>query len=560
MSVPDENRLNFIDYLVFALVLTISALIGVYYKLSGGRQRTTDEYLLANKQMSVIPVSFSLMASFLSAISLLGVTAENYMFGTQFLVINFAYLLGTPIVAYVFLPVFYKLKVVSIYEYLEHRFNRNVRLLASLVFTSQMIIYMSIVLYAPALALNAVTGLSKWTAIISVGIVCTLYCTIGGIKAVIWTDVFQSLLMFTAMIIIVIKGTYDVGGLDVVWERARLTDRLQLFNLDPNPMTRHTVWSLLLGGVFIYASIYGVNQTQVQRMLTLKTLRKSQLSLLMSWPITFLLALLTAFTGLVIFANFWRCDPLVKHHISKADQLLPYYVMKSLSSYPGVPGVIIAGIFCGALSSVSSFVNSLAAVSLEDYVKLFFGKRLTPKTETIVTKLLAMFYGLLCVLLTVVADQMPGLLQASLIVFGVVGGPLLMLFTAGMCCPTCNSCGALTGFIVSLIVGFWIGFGNLLFGAKPIPLSQSIEDCPDIGFNTTQRSQTILISEDKSLSLYNLSYMWFAAFTWITGLIVALIVSKLCGNHNEVNPTLLTPFLRNKDNSKSDEQSDNILL
>ena len=88
---------------------------------------------------------------------------------------------------------------------------------------------MSIVLYAPALALNAVTGLSKWTSITSVGLVCTLYCAIGGIKAVIWTDLFQSILMFTAMIIIIIKGTLDVGGVDVVWERSRLSNRLQFF-------------------------------------------------------------------------------------------------------------------------------------------------------------------------------------------------------------------------------------------------------------------------------------------------------------------------------------------
>jgi Na+/proline symporter len=93
----------------------------------------------------------------------------------------------------------------------------------------QMIVYMSIVLYAPALALSAVTGLSKWAAIISVGLVCTLYCTIGGIKAVLWTDVFQSLLMFAAMIIIIIKGTLDVGGVDVVWQRALEGQRIQFF-------------------------------------------------------------------------------------------------------------------------------------------------------------------------------------------------------------------------------------------------------------------------------------------------------------------------------------------
>jgi Na+/proline symporter len=90
-----------------------------------------------------------------------------------------------------------------------------------------MIIYMSIVLYAPALALSAVTGISKWYAIIILGVVCTLYCTIGGIKAVLWTDVFQASLMLTAMLAIIIKGSIDVGGLGVVWERARSGGRLE---------------------------------------------------------------------------------------------------------------------------------------------------------------------------------------------------------------------------------------------------------------------------------------------------------------------------------------------
>ena len=93
----------------------------------------------------------------------------------------------------------------------------------------QMVLYMSIVLYAPALALSAVTGMSKWASIVSVGFVCTIYCTIGGIKAVLWTDVFQSFLMFLAMIIIIVKGTYDVGGLHVVWERAQLGNRIEFF-------------------------------------------------------------------------------------------------------------------------------------------------------------------------------------------------------------------------------------------------------------------------------------------------------------------------------------------
>lgn len=100
---------------------------------------------------------------------------------------------------------------------------------ASIVFMISMIFYMSIVLYAPSLALSAVTGISKWWAILTIGLVCTIYCTIGGIKAVLWTDVFQSALMITAMIVIIVKGTIDVGGMGEVWQRAADGNRLEFW-------------------------------------------------------------------------------------------------------------------------------------------------------------------------------------------------------------------------------------------------------------------------------------------------------------------------------------------
>jgi len=192
-------------------------------------------------------------------------------------------------------------------------------------------------------------------------------------------------------------------------------------------------------------------------------------------------------------------------------------------------------------------VNSLAAVTLEDYVKPYYRgrKELSSKSEAMISKLLALFYGLLCVLLTFVADQMVGLLQASLTIFGVVGGPLLMLFTAGMCLRTCNSSGALSGFIVSLIFGFWIGFGNLLYGSKPTPLSQSIESCPNLLLNSTEQPIHVISSSiSTSVSIYDLSYMWYAGLTWAIGLCVAVIVSRITGNNCHVEESLFIPLLR----------------
>lgn len=123
--------------------------------------------------------------------------------------------------------IIFNLKLIILNQYLEKRFNKTVRRVASSVFMVQMILYMGIVLYAPALAVSAVTGLSKWTSIISVGLVCTIYSTTGGMKAILWADVFQSLLMFAAMFAILVKGTYDIGGLGMVWKRAREGGRIQ---------------------------------------------------------------------------------------------------------------------------------------------------------------------------------------------------------------------------------------------------------------------------------------------------------------------------------------------
>lgn len=227
--------------------------------------------------MSILPIAFSLMASSMSAITLLGVSAEVYVYGSEFILINVSYIIGTPIAAFVFLPVFYRLKLTSVYQYLEMRFNRVVRVMASSIFMMQMVFYMAIVLYAPALSLSAVTGTSKWHSIVSVGVVCTLYCTIGGIKAVLWTDVFQSILMFAAMLVVIVKGTIDVGGLSVVFERSLNGSRIEPIDFSFDPRVRHSFWALAVGGVFIFLSIYGVNQTQIQRLLTSKSLKQAQM-------------------------------------------------------------------------------------------------------------------------------------------------------------------------------------------------------------------------------------------------------------------------------------------
>ncbi|XP_059469784.1 putative sodium-dependent multivitamin transporter [Neocloeon triangulifer] len=543
------------DYLVFALMLLISAAIGIYYRFTGGKQKTIREYLLADKNMSIVPVAFSLMASFMSAVTLLGVSSENYSYGTQFVMINISYGLATPIAAYGYLPVFYELQATSAYAYLERRFGKATRLCASVAFSFQMILYMGIVLYAPALALSAVTGISLLASILSVGIVCTFYSTIGGMKAVLVTDVFQSVLMFAAVYCVIIKGAIDAEGLDKIWQIAYEGGRIEFFNFSFDPTVRHTVWSLVIGGGFTYLTLYAVNQAQIQRLLCVKSLKKSQQALWLNWPILTALSLSTSFSGLAIYSRYYDCDPYEEKRIASKDQLLPLFVVDTLSNLPGLPGLFVAGIFSGSLSTVSSAVNSLAAVTLEDYIRPILARmgkseKLSDKNSTFLSKILVLLYGSLCIGMAFVAQNLGGVLQASLTIFGVVGGPLFGTFTLGMFFWISNQVGAISGLAIGMAISLWIGFG----GPKPPPpyLPVSTEGCEDPTYRLLRMANatTAAIKDDSEyFYLYRLSYMWYVVIgffvTLLVGIVVSFIYGKLFLKETQlVEANLFSPFIQ----------------
>lgn len=244
------------DYVIMVATMVASVAIGLYFRFSGGKQKTNEvgfstsqreisivrvysftiittlfsfifqEYLLADRNMSTFPVAVSLMASFMSAITLLGVSAENYYYGMQFMVINIAYGIATPIASRLYLPVFFGLQKTSTYEYLELRFGPHIRILASLTYTLQMVLYNGIVLYAPAIVLESVTGLDRLISILVVGLVCTFYSSLGGMKAVLFTDLLQSLLMFAAVFSVVIFASVQIGGFDKIFVIAKEGGRL----------------------------------------------------------------------------------------------------------------------------------------------------------------------------------------------------------------------------------------------------------------------------------------------------------------------------------------------
>nr|XP_014352145.1 PREDICTED: LOW QUALITY PROTEIN: sodium-dependent multivitamin transporter [Latimeria chalumnae] len=387
----DLMRFSLTDYVIFALFLALSSGIGLYYALSGGKQRTMQEFLLADRSMGCFPVALSLLATFQSAVAILGVPAEIYKSGTEYWFLGCSYFIGLLIPAHIFLPLFYRLHLTSAYEYLELRFNKTVRICGTLTFIFQMVIYMGVVLYAPALALNAVTGVDLWGAVLAIGLVCMLCTTLGGLKAVIWTDVFQTAVMFVGQLSVIIVGSVKVGGMGEVWRIAKENGKIS-----------------------------GIDSCYVV------------------FPCQQIVLALGCLMGLVMYAYYGENGPLQSGQVSAPDQMVLYFVMDILRGFPGLPGLFVACLFSGALSTISSAFSSLATVTMEDLIKPHF-PNITESRATLLSKGLAFGYGLVCLGMAYIASVMGSVLQAALSIFGMVGGPLLGVFCLGMFFPCANA-------------------------------------------------------------------------------------------------------------------------
>ncbi|KAM5292385.1 sodium-dependent multivitamin transporter [Ctenodactylus gundi] len=528
---------SFVDYMVFSLLLLFSLVIGLYHACRGWGRHTVGQLLMADRNMSCLPVALSLLATFQSAVAILGVPSEIYRFGTQYWFLGCCYFLGLLIPAHVFIPVFYRLHLTSTYEYLELRFNKAVRICGTVTFIFQMVIYMGVVLYAPSLALNAVTGFDLWLSVLTLGIVCTVYTALGGLKAVIWTDVFQTLVMFLGQLAVIFVGAAKVGGMGRVWAVASQHGLISGIELDPDPFVRHTFWTLAFGGVFMMLSLYGVNQAQVQRYLSSRTEKAAILSCYAVFPCQQVVLCMSCLIGLVMFA-FYQENPMSTQQSQAApDQFVLYFVMDILRSLPGLPGLFVACLFSGSLSTISSAFNSLATVTMDDLIQPWFPE-FTEARAIMLSRSLAFGYGLLCLGMAYISSQMGPMLQAALSIFGMVGGPLLGLFCLGMFFPCANPPGAIVGLLAGLIMAFWIGIGSMVTRMGPsttLPSLNVSSFSPPGNLTTatmTATTVTTLTTLSKPMGLqrfYSLSYLWYSAHNSTTVIVVGLIVSLLTG-------------------------------
>ncbi|KAF5270010.1 hypothetical protein FQR65_LT05809 [Abscondita terminalis] len=270
----NETAFAWYDYFLLIVMVAVSVGIGVYFGFFGKKQDTKKEYLLGGKNMQVFPIAVSLLASIISGITMLAYPADVYKYGSNLIWLCVTMPIICVIQAYVFLPIYFKLQITSMYEYLELRFDRKCRMLASFMYTVVMFFFNSIVIYIPSIAFAQATNVDIHYIAVFICVICIFYTGIGGLKAVVWTDAVQFIGMILSSVGVVVVGVNAVGGLEAVYNSSLNTQRLDIFEFDVT--MRYNFWTIAFAGTTQWGSYMFFSQGSIQKCMALPNLNQAR--------------------------------------------------------------------------------------------------------------------------------------------------------------------------------------------------------------------------------------------------------------------------------------------
>ncbi|WP_018626589.1 sodium:solute symporter family transporter [Niabella aurantiaca] len=463
-----------IDYIILIVYFVGIVVLAGFFSRS---QRSLKDYLMGGGKIPWWAAALAGIATITSAISYIGAVGLGYSTNFSFLQYRLAIPIAVLIICVVILPFFFKLRLYSIYEYLEKRFNLTVRLLGSGLFILFKSCFLAIGIYAPAIILSALTGINMMWVVLITGVVTTLYTMAGGMKAVIWTDIPQLIIKFGSIFVIIAIAVMKIdGGVHTAWDLAYEHGKFEFFNFSTDLSTPYTVWSGIIGGTFLMVAQFGTDQAEMQRFLTVDALRKANIAFIASLLVATLIGFLIFFEGAVLFA-FFQSKGITN---IPTNQVFIRFVVEELPV--GFRGFLIAALFAAAMSTISGVLNSLTTVTLSDFYNRFREKEASVRQARIVT----LAFGLFSTLLACLGGVLGNLLEAATTINNFFGGALVGVFLLGMLSKRAGPKGALGGFI--------IGFLTVVYVA----------------------------------CFTRVAYMWYSAFGGITTIVAGWLISRIC--------------------------------
>ncbi|MEJ2701918.1 MAG: sodium:solute symporter [Sedimentisphaerales bacterium] len=453
------------NWLVLGGYLVVLVAVGIYFTK---REKSTEDFFLAGRRIPWWAAGLSIFGTQLSAITYLAMPARAYATDWSLLLLNVGILAIAPLVVYVYLPLFRKLNVTTAYEYLEKRFHVSIRILGSLSFITFQLGRMGIVILLPALALSAVTGMNVYLCIALIGVLSTLYTALGGMEAVIWTDVLQAVVLIGGALA---AFAITIGALDGGWkEFASVAAANNKFTL-VHPgwgWTGDTLFVVVLGALFTNSLVpYTTDQAVIQRYLTTPSQKQAGKAIWINGILAVVAGVLFLAVGTALFA-FYKANPSRLTNLEATDQIFAIFIWREMPA--GLSGLVVAGIFAAAMSSLDSSIHSISTAITTDFVRRF-KPALMPRTYLAIARGLTITFGVIgtATAMLMAAAQVEYLWDFFLGIMGLFGGTLAGLFLLAILTKKVRTFhawfGAVTSFGVLLYAKLATDISGLLYGA-----------------------------------------------------------------------------------------------
>ena len=440
------------DYIILFAYLLVLVLLGWYFSR---RKQSSKDFFLGGQRIPYWAAGISIMATQVSSIGFMAIPAKAYDTDWAYFTGVFTWFIVVPIVIFAFIPFYRKLQVTSAYEYLERRFNYTIRLLAaSLYCLFQLIGRMGIILYLPALALSEVTGISTINCILIMGILSTIYTVLGGMEAVIWTDVLQAVVLFGGAVLCIwyVVSTLD-GGISQFIAIANKEQKFSLGILDWDA-TKAVLWVVILGNIFNRLGALTSDQSVVQRYLTTTSEKDARKALWTNVFASIPWAILVYTLGTALYVYYTTYPEALKAGIA-SDSIVPFFIGQNIPA--GIKGLIIAGIFAASMSSLDSSLHSVATVIMTDFFKaerFNFSDTRRVQLAKITTSLLGCFATIIALLMT--TFDIKSIFDMVIKYAGLFGGAMTGFFVLGIFTYRVSAKAALIGGLLSALSLWWV--------------------------------------------------------------------------------------------------------
>jgi solute:Na+ symporter, SSS family len=449
-----------VDYVVLALYLVGITWFGSRFRRG---QRSVRDYFLGNRQTSWLVISLSIVATETSTLTLIGVPALAYTVYARpeqggsftYLQVVIGYIAARFVISALFIPAYFQGEMLTAYQLLDRRFGARAKHFAASLFLLMRALAEGVRVFAASLVLAAVLGASVpglphlwlWSIVI-VGLLTLIYTFEGGIAAVIWTDLVQLVIYVGGSLLAAYMLVKLVpGGWATIVSDARAANKLQVLSWSTDLTVPFTFWAGVIGGCFLTMASHGTDQLLVQRLLTCRNQRESQIALIVSGFVVFAQFALFLTIGLMLHA-YYAVHPLPA--IATNDEIFPAFIVRSLPH--GIAGLVIAAIFAAAMSNLSGSLNSLASTTLIDFYQPLAGRDVPEERLLAISRWLTAAWGIVLIAIAILARGWGSVFTVGLTIASIVYGPMLGAFLLGVLTQRTTERGVMIGIAVSLVV------------------------------------------------------------------------------------------------------------